>query len=449
MISDYVGTPLAQRMGEFPFLFGYKYLHTYPYLSMKGMNSMRKSKAISMIVASLFALSLVFLTNAVTAEAAPATPSGLKQIDASNTSVEVTWSSVLGNDISYVVAYSENQRDWVEEHTSSNSDTIIGLTAGKTYFVKVKAVTDWYSDTKRQDGTYSSVLQVVTVPAVTTETMTQTGATQNSITVNWVAVPGSTSYVVTYYSNGKENIVTETTATSATITGLAADSSYSVYVYPVRTSATGFKAVYDYEYLYKSGIETTPGKLTIKVTDRHPTKNNLEVMYTYASNADGYEVYLYDAKGKQKAKKTATSTTYTFTKRKTTDTFYVAVRGYVNVNGTKKYGPLSSKVLTVGAPKAKEEKIVGNGVKLSWNKVPNAKKYVVYMSSTSGTKGYKKVATLSSKKTSVTLKKFKGKSFQKYKNYYYKVEAQVKVGKKTKKSDLFYYNYFWIYTTFK
>lgn len=421
-----------------------------------------KGKSLSIlknIFASLFVISMVFMMGTVTAVAAPAKVTGVKQISADKDSVEITWNAVIGSNIRYVVEYSQDKITWVEKNSySSNEETIYNLNGGTTYFVRVKAISGSYGSSTAQHGAYSDIIEVVTAPDVTTEAMVQSDATSSSVSVYWNAVPGATAYDVYYccYSISPDDVFAGTvTDTSAVIGNIPADKSYIVYVYPKRTAVTtGFTATDSLEYFSVRAL-TTPGKPNIIVYDRDPRKkigkkknanyNTLEVQYTYGSNASGYEVYLYNAKGKKKktidnANQFGTSTR--FKSVKTTDTVYVQVVPYTLINGVKKYGDASDKIISIGAPTPKASKS-GSGVKISWSKVPNAKKYEVYMS-TSSQKGYKKIKTLKSNKTNLVITKFKGKKLQRYKTYYYYVKAVGTYGgKKNAKSDIFYYNSFW------
>jgi hypothetical protein len=410
------------------------------------------------ILGSLFVISMLFIMNTVTAEATPAKVTGLKQVDSGTTSVSLQWNSILGSDITYIMEYSQDKVNWVSERAYSNEDTIYSLNSGSTYFVRVKAVSDYYSSTA-SDGAYSDIVEVVTAPKATNQKITQTNATSSSVTISWNSVPGATAYDVYYYCSSissDEIFVGTTSSTSVQIKKLPADTSILIYVYPRKKAATSpyyTTAASSSSYMYLSGVLTTPGKPEVVVTDRDPRKkigtkknsnyNTLEVSYSYASNADGYEVYVYNSKGKKikTVKNTkAYSTSSTVKGIKTTDTVYVQVKPYTLINGSKKYGDASSKILSVGAPTAKVAKS-GSGVKISWNKVTGAKKYEIYMSTSN--KNYKKIKTVNANKKSVVITKFKGKKLKNYQTYYFYVKAVGKYGKKTAKSDTFYVNSFW------
>lgn len=420
----------------------------------------RKSlQTVKRMLLSMLVLSLVFLADMrMVNAAAPAQITGLSQTGAGTTSVDVTWTAVFGSDITYVVEYSEDQVNWQESRSTTPEDSIFGLTSGKPYFVRVKAVTDYFSSTAREDGPYSAVLEVATVPDATSQTAAQTDATQNSATVTWAVIPGATDYDVTYVKSGSEQLVGTAKTNTYKITGLSEDDSFIVYVYPKRISSAGFEAKSSTNYMSVSSVKTTPGKPKVAVYDRDPrsgsNKNTLEVAHSIYYNANGYEGQVLNAKGK-KVKSAASTSPFSiylkFNKVKTTETVYVRLRAYTLVNGVKKYGPWSDKVLSVGAP-LPNASLDGSNVKISWAKIANARKYDIYMTDSYSNVQkwkFKKVKTVSAKNTSVILSKFGGKNFEKYHTYYYYVQAQTKVGKKTKKSDIFYYKSFYIRTVYK
>lgn len=176
--------------------------------------------------------------NAVTTEAATlGKVTGLKQVDATDNFVKFAWDAQLGSYMRYVVEYSTDKVTWVEyDRVEATDVTIHNLSAGKTCFVRVKAITLLDGG----EGSYSDPMEVVTTPNNTSERVTQAAATSNSVTMRWDAVPGATSYDVYYKCMslyGHEMVLAgSTTGTSATITGLPGDDSCSIAVYPRRTA---------------------------------------------------------------------------------------------------------------------------------------------------------------------------------------------------------------------
>lgn len=105
-----------------------------------------------------------------------------------------------------------------------------------------------------------------------------------------------------------------------------------------------------------------------------------------------------------------------------TNSFSKNANGNIYSKGSKnsyKFSNLSKPSISVSSKKKSKS------AKIKWKKVTNATSYVIYQSTSSkGT--YKKVATVSSNKTSYTHKKLK-----KGKTYYYKVRAVKKANTTT------------------
>ena len=134
------------------------------------------------------------------------------------------------------------------------------------------------------------------------------------------------------------------------------------------------------------------------------------------------EWQLLDRKGKKvKAKGTTYSSSFT-AGVPLNQVYKLKVRGCINVSGTYFYGPWYTKVV-VPQPQMNDLKVAsGTRIKISWKKVAGATKYIVY-GSTSPKKGYKKISTLSSKKTSFIATYVNKKRIKRYNNYYFKVQA--------------------------
>jgi hypothetical protein len=64
--------------------------------------------------------------------------------------------------------------------------------------------------------------------------------------------------------------------------------------------------------------------------------------------------------------------------------------------------------------------------------------YTIYISK-SEKSGYKKVETVSSKKTSYTVSKYNKKALKKGTTYYIKIVPNAKIGKKTRSSEVYQY----------
>ena len=105
------------------------------------------------------------------------------------------------------------------------------------------------------------------------------------------------------------------------------------------------------------------------------------------------------------------------------------------------YSPWSKKLAVCTAiPKFSVKR--GPKVKFKAPKTKKVKKFFLYMSTSSGS-GYKKIKTLKPKK-SVTIRRFRGAKLVKYKNYYYRMVAVIKGGRKALCPPM----YFWLYSKY-
>ena len=270
----------------------------------------------------------------------------------------------------------------------------------------------------------AAVLTLVIGSAISVhaETCQQTKGTQTTATLSWDAVSGADRYVVTV--NGKS---ATTTGTSYKVTGLKAATKYSATI-KVYAGST-------YRGSYSLNVYTAPGKLTtVKPTAWKADGTGAYFNMTsdpYNGYLDGYQWKITDRNGNgNKASGTAYSS---FTAKLYNNQVYrLRVRGFINVNGKKFYGPWTWKYI-VPQPKVNLSLSGSNKIKLSWKKIAGATKYQIY-ASTSANSGYKRIATVGSGTTSYVVSKVAGKSLVKYQNYYFKVRPLYTKNGKTYKS---------------
>ncbi len=367
-----------------------------------------------------------------------AVPTGIHQTGADKRQVSLVWDAVPGADQYYwswsldgVSGWSDSGYDWCKQP----EDIIYNLSGGCTYYVRVRAAdtSDWanykYSD-------WSQPIQVVTAPdAEQMGTLTLADATTTSLTIKWTPCPGATSYQI---YDGATNALIGTVADCTYVrSGLAPNNVYSIKVLPVRTSDTGFIA---FERSQKISCYTKPNNPVTPSTANFGLSNiyyNLNAAYFSAtdptSEAKGYEIEVYTAKGNKKVF-TATSSLNRFTVKRNT-TYKYRCRFFTTYGTEKIYGDWSANryfvYQTVSGKKS------GSRIKLSWKKVTNANSYTIYVS-TKEKGGYKKVKTLSKKSTSLTIRKYGKKKINKKKTYYVKVVANLKDGAKSVKSDTYF-----------
>lgn len=368
-----------------------------------------------------------------------AAPTGVRQIGATKNSVKIEWGAVPGADEYYwswsldgISGWSDGQYDWCMRPT----DTIYQLSAGSTYYVRVRAAdtSDWDN---YKYGEWSQPIEVVTAPdAAQMGTLTLTEATTSSLTITWTPCPGATSYQI--FDNATKAALGTVTDCKFVRNGLAPENSYDTTVVPVRTSTTGYAAFDSSRTL--SSAYTRPNKPVTPSTANFGLTNiyyNINVAYFGATDpsrpANGYEIEVYTLAGNKKVFTASGGNNRFVVKRNTA--YKYRCRFFTTYGNERIYGDWSPNRYFVY--QTASGKKYPNRIKMSWKKVSGAKSYTVSIS-TKEKGGYKKVKTLSSKSTSLTIRKCGKSKIKKGKTYYVKVVANLKDGGRTVKSDVNY-----------
>lgn len=283
----------------------------------------------------------------------------------------------------------------------------------------------------------------------------QTKASANRIDFSWDAYSHSASYYQDLYYEVKWG----TDYNNLTKTGTVKLDTTQAYLYnlvPTTKLYVEVNLVYSYEgeqkryYIGGTNCYTLPGTVTtFSGYDFMSNQKGLEIGWTAPSGnyTPSYQYQILNTSNQV----ISSGTRYGASLYLSSYPGYnrvgrLRVRPFITANNTTYYGSWSAFKNIVPQPIVKSAKLKsGNKVKITWKKVKGASKYVVYMSKKAKS-GYKKIATLSSKKTSYTVKKFKGKKFVKNKNYYYKIVTKTKNYGSSAKN---YYNGFYIYTVYR
>lgn len=174
--------------------------------------------------------------------------------------------------------------------------------------------------------------------------------------------------------------------------------------------------------------------LPAKVSGVNQTKwwyyaKSVDFAWTDQPVAD-YEYVIRNNKNKIVSKNTSLGNSGYLSKVSNTMVYNVQVRGYITVNGQKYYDKWSDKAYLFTQPMVKKASVSGSKLKITWSKVSGVTGYDVYVSAKEKS-GYKKVKSLSSSKSSVTVSKLGGKKFSSKKTYYIYIVGKKKVGKTT------------------
>lgn len=396
---------------------------------------------IKAIVTFVFLMTAAVVMPNVASAAVPATPTGLQQVDATKSQVKVKWNAVPNADEYWWSWSLDGVSGWSEgkyDYSFNPEDVIYGLSAGSTYYVRVCAVdtTDW---SNYEFSEWSEPIQVVTAPDAAqmgTLTLAEAATTTNSFTITWTPCPGATSYQI--YDDTTNVLLGTVTDSTYVRNGLLPGNSYSTKVIPVRTSATGYAAFDSSRTLSnvytKPNTPVTPSTANFGLTSIY---YNINVAYFGAvdpsQSSKGYEIEVSTLKGNKQVF-TASGFNNRFAVQRNT-TYKYRCRFYTTYGTEKIYGGWSGYRYFVYQTVSGKRK--GNSISVSWKKVSNAKTYTVSIS-TKEKVGYKKVKTLGSKSSSLTIRKCGKSKLKKGTTYYVKVVANLKDGGKSVKSDVYY-----------
>lgn len=238
------------------------------------------------------------------------------------------------------------------------------------------------------EATVSVSVEVPKVKEITCTDRTLTG-----YTVKWSKVKGADGYKLQKYVNSQWKTVKTTSKTKYTFKDLKEGSSckYRVRAY----IKDGSKKVWG----KWSEILTASTKTVSKVKGLTLSKcdsKSLKIKWNKLADADGYEVYCYNAKSKKYEKiKTTTKTSFTHEGLKSGSENSYKVRGYMKVGNKKVKGKYSSVLTASTAPSkvkgVKAASATKTTLAVKWSKVKNADGYTVEI--TGG--GYNKTVTVS------------------------------------------------------
>ncbi len=412
----------------------------------------KSSKSVwSRFVMTFAAAFLLMLVTTVPVKADSNVPlvTDMKQTDASTTSAGISW-SCPGSEVRFKIEMSEQMSDgyWTyKEIQSSASITLTKLGAGKVYYVRITPfkynIEGWNKYTKVM-GTTSQPLRIVTAPDTASATLTHTKSSTNTIGLKWSEVPGADVYQVVYSQSGTTNEFTkETTGTSVTLKNLSKDARYTIKVCAGKKYTDGTGRAWGLGTT-KYGVPVKPTKVEgVKVKGYYQNLSKINITNKAKASADGYQYQIYTAyKGQNKETKVKSitvnqnnpgssnqvSASMKLSALKNHNFYKVRVRAYsLNSKDEKIYGVWSSWKYVSPQPDVTKKQKVNKGIKVNWDKIKGADRYVVYVS-TKKDSGYKKFQTTG--KNSTTITKYGKNKLKSGKTYYFYVVAQKKVDNK-------------------
>jgi hypothetical protein len=253
---------------------------------------------------------------------APTQPSlSLQTGSTSPSGFTVNWSGGSGAD-SYT--YTLNGSAATPSSSTATSATFTSLAANTAYSVIVTAV-------NTTGSTPSSSLSVTTLIAAPTQPTDISGSniTSSGFTVNWTGGTGATSY--TYTLNGSAATPSSSTASSATFTGRAAGTTYSVIVTAVNSTGSVVSTALSVTTLISPPTQPTFNPST-SITSTGFTVN--------WSGGTGATSYTYTLNGSAATPSSSTASSATFTSL-AANTAYSVIVTAVNTGGNTSSSSLS------------------------------------------------------------------------------------------------------------
>ena len=279
-------------------------------------------------------------TKTVTITVIPAAPT-LSSVKNTTSGVKVTWKKVTGATGYYVYRkVSGGSYSKVKTITSGSTVSWTDTTAanGKTYSYKVKA----YASTGASAYSSAKSIRCITAGKVSSLTNGSTG-----ITVKWAKVSGVTGYYVYRKTSGgsyaKVKTITGASTVSWTDTAVKSKNGTTYYYY-VKPYYTSGSTTYTGSYTAVKTVRLTAVSLS---SVKNSASKKITAAWAKNSKASGYQVQ-YSTNSSFSDSKTVTvsgastlsKTISSLTKGKT---YYVRVRAYKTVSGTKYYSAWSSK----------------------------------------------------------------------------------------------------------
>jgi len=286
----------------------------------------------------------------------PAVPAGVR-VSHSGTTATVSW-----NQVPFARAY-DVLLDGIAYHKYGAVDSMrfTGLTPGKTYTYRVRAKNSDFASAYSPVMSFTAGRSSLGMPGNLSATVTN-----NSVTLNWGAVPNATSYGV-HFQNTTHSV---TNAITRTFTNLSPNTTYEFFIFS-RNNTAG------------SNVDTESNWARIQATT-HPnpptvptnitataTSNSITVNWNAVTGATGYEILLNGAvhavPGGTSASRTITGFNFC-----TNHTYQVRA---VNAGGTSAYSASRSIMTLPAVPTNITATSTTTQATISWSAVTGATSY--------------------------------------------------------------------------
>lgn len=318
------------------------------------------------------------------------TPSNVKVSKKYYDTATLTWSAVPGA-TRYKVYHSTDPNGTFKYigEAKSTGFTKNGVVPGIKNYYKVTAL----NSNNASQSNYSSSVNLKTSFDKKPGGLKVSSTSYNSIKLTWSKVNGATSYEVyrsTKKSSGFKKIAS-TKTNSYTNKKLKTN---KTYYYKIKAKNKYTKSPYSSVVKGKSEL-AVPKNLKASSA----SYNSIKLTWSKAGGASKYDIYRSTKKNSGYKKiKTTSSTKYTDKKLSSGTTYYYKIKAVRGSYKSDYSDRVQCKPLPPATSKFKAESVSYNEIKLSWNKVTGATKYVIYRS-TKEKSGFKKIETINNADT--------------------------------------------------
>ncbi|SDB06462.1 N-acetylmuramoyl-L-alanine amidase [Eubacterium oxidoreducens] len=255
------------------------------------------------------------------------------------TTLKIKWGKVSGAS-GYIVYKSTSSSKGFTRIASVSGETTCSytdknLTAGKTYYYKIKAYV--VNNSLTGYGSVSKAVGLATYTSATSLTVVKS-ASGADVSLSWKSLSGAEGYYIyrsTSKSSGYKKVGTVSGKTTVTYKDTTT-SAGKTYYYKIRPFKTGYQAKSAGKYSSAVAVDVLQ-KATISKIEN--TASGMTLSWKSVTGADGYIVYYSTDGSSYKTLATVKSkTSYTDTKTYTGDELYYRVRAYAAQTGAKGYG---------------------------------------------------------------------------------------------------------------
>lgn len=295
-------------------------------------------RKLSKILAVVFCMLMLLSSLGAVSLAASKNPAATKKISTSvtATSIKLTWSKVKGASGYRVYQYKDKKWVTVKKSTTGNTYTASSLKPATSYKFAVKTYKKSGSKTYWSD---SKKITVKTAAVSNPKSVKATALENCQVKLNWSKVSSAKGYVVYVYKDGAWKKLKSTTATSYTVSGLNAKTTYKFKV-SAYMKVSG-------KYYYSSGktasIKTSELSVgRINFVNHGVTSDTVNMTWNAEGNITGYRVFVLDAETQKyntlATLKSSKITEYTATELAGSTVYSFSVRPYAKSGSTTVWG---------------------------------------------------------------------------------------------------------------